>query len=235
MYIRIKTMSQDNSSALSENIRFHYPFANRYLDAAIAKIGLSKIFTDGKYKRYKEFYIGAVIAQALSEINNIDFFIMTPDPGNDPPDFGLRHFIKIDEEKTSEGEIDFELVDYTKYSKSIDEVIDKKLGLNYPEDYGIVALFRHETETTLDIDELRKKYIAEKRWILIAMRTNETTSGIQLGKDRWLVVSLTSPYFEKLITRDTVDKVGVVECYRVIGRGRDLLPSESPISIQLPS
>lgn len=228
-------MSQSSTLALSETIRFHYPFANRYLDAAVAKIGLSKIFMDGKYKRYKEFYIGAVVAQALSEINSIDFFVMTPDPGNDPPDFGLRHFVKAGEEKTSEGEVDFELVDYTKYSKSIDEVIDKKLGLNYPDDYGVVALFRHETETTINIDLLRKKYEKEKRWILVVMRTNETASGIQLGEDHWIVTSLTSPYFEKLIKRDLVNKAGVVESYRVIGRGRDLPHNESSISIELPS
>jgi hypothetical protein len=111
----------------------------RYLKAVETKIGFHALFNRGKYKRYKELFLAATLAQALRERLNIYFFVNSPD--DDPPDFSLRHWIKDDptSDKTTEGILNYELVDYTGYASDVGEVIDKKLRNAYPDDYGIVV------------------------------------------------------------------------------------------------
>lgn len=191
---------------LTGDLRIPYPFAFRYLEAVINKIGYGTLFTNGRYKRYKELYVGAITAQMLSTDMADRFYVTSPD--DDPPDFTLRQYKPHEDEpdKTDEVSYAFEVVDYTDHSPSIEAIIDAKLDRNYPENYNIVVLFKHSTETTYDYDHLVEKYHDQKRWILIIMRTARTASGILLNGDHWVVAAVSQPPVQRLIKPDKIDK-----------------------------
>jgi len=209
-------------------------FVFRYLKAVENKIGKRALFNDGKYKRYKELFLGAVLAQTIAESLEMDLFVQSPD--EDPPDFSLRHWIKDppDSDKTTEGILNYEVVDYTGHSSGIHEVIDKKLARAYPEDYGIVVFFRHPTETTIDYDGLVERYKQEKRWVIFITRVTETKSGIKLLREKWLVAGLTNPRFQKIINPSMIDKPNLPQVWRQSKRGLDIPLVEQDFRLELP-
>ena len=221
---------------LSEDMRFQYGYAFRYLDAVIKKVGREKFFTGGEYKRYKEFFIGAIIAQYLTELSTVCHYVVSVDEGNDPPDFMVRFLNKNSDasDKTEEVSYPFEMVDYTKHSNSVEEVIDGKLAANYPEAYNIVVFFKHDTETTFPYQALRKKYQKETRKIFLVARTKETASGLTLPEEKWIVVPLNGQLPQKILRPSRSLIAGHEPLWRQKGRGRDKIWEVKEVKIKLP-
>jgi hypothetical protein len=221
---------------LAGNLRIPYPFAFRFLDAVIKKVGYGTLFTNGRYKRYKELYLGAITAQMLTMYGGMAGQLYVVSPDDDPPDFFIKQH-KLhddDEDKTDEISYAFEVVDYTEHSPNIEAVIDDKLARNYPENYNIVVLFKHPTETTYDYAHLVEKYRDEKRWILIIMRTDRTASGILLNGDHWIVAAVSPPPVQQLIKPDKTDKPGYDQMLTISHRGRNQVVSSERVRIKLP-
>lgn len=220
---------------INENIRFQYAYVYQYIDAVISKIGASNLFTQGKYKRYKELFLGAVVAQYFTEINNEYHFVVSPD--DDPPDFMLRVLRKHEDadDKTDEISFPFEIADYTQHSPSLESVIDAKLAMNYPKHYNLVIFFRNPNETTFDYDDLRKKYEREQeRWIMVIAKTNETHSGIKLPQERWLIIPLAVGNTQRMMKLDKALRPDLEPAWRQQGRGRDKIINKQDVKIKLP-
>jgi hypothetical protein len=220
---------------LTGDLRIQYSAAYRYTDAIINNVSEKSFFTDNRYLRYKELFLGAVVAQMVSEHTGEYYYVTSPD--KDPPDFMLRLLRKHEgnSEKTDEQGFNFEVTDYTEHDKSISDVIDKKLTKGYPDNYSLVVLFRHPTETTFNYQELVNKYKDNKHWIVILMRTNQSKSGIKLPEWHWCVVAVSNPIVQKLIKLDRVDKADIPQMWYQKGRGRDIPPNAKPVKIKLPT
>ncbi len=223
-----------NVMKLDGSLHMQSSYVFRYLKAVETKIGFHALYNRGKYKRYKELFLAATLAQALREHLNIYFFVNLPD--DDPPDFSLRHWIKDDptSDKTTEGILNYEVVDYTGYASDVGEVIDKKLRNAYPADYGIVVFFRHPTETSIDYEALVERYKDEERWIIFISRVTESKSGIKLLKPKWLLVGLTDPKFQTVIDPDLNDDPQLPQVWQA-HRGRDKPIISEDFGLELPS
>lgn len=184
---------------LSESLRMQPSFVIRYCNAIQAKVGRAKFLSDGKYKRYKELFLGAVVAQAINELSGVDLFVESPD--SDPPDFRLHELMKEEPEsdKTTDVINEYEIVDYTDHSEAIEDVIDKKLARAYPSTYGFVIFFRTSKEDTIDYEGLKERYKDEERLVLVVAGVTHTKEGVKLTSERWAVIALTQGYHEKLI------------------------------------
>ena len=117
------------------------------------------------------------------------------------------------------------IVDYTQYSNSIEEVINHKLAMNYPENYGLIVYFRNPNENTIDFDKLREMYSEQNRLIWVVARLDATNKGEEL----WMVQSLSNPFVVKIIEKDYTINPDVDAIFTVAGRGRDSFYEHLPL------
>jgi len=219
---------------LNETLLMQPSYVFRYTNAIINKFGRKALFEEGRLKRYKELLVGAVVAQTFNETRNANFLVVSPD--SDPPDFSLQQLVNNGPSEEYQGieKMDFEVVDYTDYSKSIDEIIDKKLAKGYPDEYGLVVMYRHSTQKTLDFESLFSKYENEERWVLVVVRVTEKIDGTPLDTESWVVFSLTKPRFEKLLNPSLIDNPDFAMVQQIAGLGKKQPRVEEDFGLELP-
>jgi hypothetical protein len=110
------------------------------------------------------------------------------------------------------------MVEFTKYSNSIEQVIDDKLATNYPENYGFVVYVRNPNEKSIDFDKLRARYSTQNRLIWVVARMDATATN---GDELWMVQSLTKPFVLRIIKKDYSINPNISAILTIAGRGRD--------------
>jgi hypothetical protein len=207
---------------LDSSLRMQYSYTFRYMDAVFEKLGRLNVLSNGKYKQLKELYVGAIVAQAFTEMTVNGWYYYVSLPESDPPDFILRRLVKEADHpgRTLVGTENFELVDYTDYSESIEEVLGAKLAKPYPADYSIAVLYRSKRDPQFNPAPLVAKHKNGKRIIVIVMRVEQTPQGSKYPEERYLVTMFDNPNYYMNWTQG--------------GRGRDNKVHPKRFNLEMP-
>jgi hypothetical protein len=156
-----------------------------------------------KFKKYREVWLGAIIAAAQTKITGQKHFVGLPN--SEPPDVLVVRFSPITTKKGSEGtNIDGMPIEITRCSLDDGEDLYKQIALKNKPAYTdtILAVYLYGGTMPFDMNEVGRKIMAEKKIYpseILVIGNVERTSSIILPKGTFAQVKLYPEKGEDLI------------------------------------